>query len=334
MPEREMLRPELDGEYWMIGPNPDLGALQGATPDPTAPWGTTQECVDHHVFQSDDGAWHLWACIRYTAIGRLFYHWEAEQLTDENWRQTGEIMRADRSYGESLTDGFMDHEEEYMQSPFVIRHDGTFYLFYGTRKSRMDRHGNPVANSDPRMEGQICLMTSSDGRTWNRAKNSRGQSRIFLGPGATRDPCVLRLGDLWLMYYAGYHEQDNFRPGFYCRVSSDLQRWSEPTTVHFDISGRYGSGQFTCECPHVVERGGYYYLFRTQFYPDGVTHVFRSDNPFDFGVGDAADKYVGPIYAAAPEVIVDPADGKEYITSNHDLTGGTRLCRLRWVQDG
>ena len=83
------------------------------------------------------------------------------------------------------------------------------------------------------------------------------------------------------------------------------------------------------ECPHVVFRGGYYYLFRTEDYGLARTHVFRSEDPLDFGAGDASDGYVGMIGVAAPEIIVGP-DGIEYITSNHDLRNGTKLCRLRW----
>jgi hypothetical protein len=58
--------------------------------------------------------------------------------------------------------------------------------------------------------------------------------------------------------------------------------------------------------------------------------VFRSDDPADFGIGASAEKkYVGPLAVAAPEIIVD-SDGREYITSNHDLHAGTQLCRLAW----
>ena len=87
---------------------------------------------------------------------------------------------------------------------------------------------------------------------------------------------------------------------------------------------------------------GAYYLFRTQDYARARTHVFRSTDPADFGIGDARDNYVATpggasIAVAAPEIITDPADGDgavgdEYITSNHDLLGGTRLYRLKWEE--
>ena len=60
--------------------------------------------------------------------------------------------------------------------------------------------------------------------------------------------------------------------------------------------------------------------------------MFRSQDPYDFGAGDAGVKYVGSIAVAAPEIVVD-AVGNEYTSSNHDLFGGTRLCRLRWEKE-
>jgi hypothetical protein len=83
----------------------------------------------------------------------------------------------------------------------------------------------------------------------------------------------------------------------------------------------------------VVERGGRFYLFRTQDYGRAITHVFASDDPAEFGVGDARAHFVAQLAVAAPELIVD-ADGTEYITSNHDLRGGTRMARLGWRREG
>ena len=93
----------------------------------------------------------------------------------------------------------------------------------------------------------------------------------------------------------------------------------------------FGGHRWQTECPHVVYRAGYYYLFRTVHYATSETHVFRSEDPLDFGIGDARDKYVGRIAVAAPEIIVD-GEGNEFITSNHNLAGGTMLCRLRWEE--
>ena len=258
-------------------------------------------------------------------MGRILYHWEADSLTQSHWRQTGEVIRADHGAGESLHDW---RGEEWIQSPFVVRDAGTYYMFYGGHGTGVDESGHPVPDGDLRMACQICLMTSTDGRHWTRHRNDDGHSCLFLGPGEARDPCLIQVDGLWCLYYAGYHP-DAPQAGYYVRTSEDLVHWSDWRTVHLDP--RYGPGRWDTECPHVVFRGGHYYLFRTEDYASARTHVFRSADPFDFGIGDASDRYVGLIAVAAPEIIVD-CDGAEYITSNHDLRGGTRICRLRWEE--
>jgi len=314
---KKKLRPVLDGPSWLIGDNPDLGELNDEG----------QECVDHHIFQSADGAWHLWGCIRGTAVGRLFYHWEAESLTDEHWRQTGQIIRADRDAGECLAEG---DGKEWLQSPFVVQEGGTWYMFYGGHGTGEDERGNPLAPGDERTACQICLMTSPDGRNWTRHRDEEGRSRLFVGPGATRDPCLLKIDGLWHLYYAGYMDGDRTKAGYFLRTSEDLLHWSDWETVHLALE--FGAGPWDTECPHVVERGGYYYLFRTRNYATADSMVFRSEDPRDFGIGSAAHKFVCRIAVAAPEVIVD-GEGNEFISSNHDLKGGTRLFRLKWVEE-
>ena len=277
------------------------------------------------MFQSADGAWHLWGCIRRTAVGRILYHWQGQGLELAPWQPTGEIIRADPAAGESLADW---QGEEWIQSPFVVCAAGRYYVFYGGHGTGLDAGGRPVPADDPHMDCQMCLMTSSDGRHWQRHVNRDGFSRIFIGPGEARDPCVIAISGLWHMYYAGYQDGDPARAGIYLRTSSDLIHWSDWRLVHsaHDVA----SGRWSHECPHVVYRGGEFYLFRTSDYASAATHVFRSDDPADFGIGAGAlKKYVGPLPVAAPEVIVDAA-GREYITSNHDLQAGTQLCRLVW----
>jgi beta-fructofuranosidase len=263
-------------------------------------------------------------------VGRILYHWEGASLSQPNWTPTGEIIRVDRDAGESVLDR---DGKEWIQSPYTVHHNGLYYMFYGGHGTGIDIDGKPVPRGDPRMEGQICLMTSRNGRTWARHRNDRGYSRLFIAPGETRDPCLLNVDGTWHLYYAGYHDHDRAQAGFYLRTSSNLLHWSDWQLVHQDTA--YGPGPWDTECPHVVyrrddrQRRGAYYLFRTEDYASAKTHVFCSLTPTDFGIGDASAHYVCTIAVAAPEIVVD-ADGTEYITSNHDLVGGTRLYRLRW----
>ena len=358
--EKRKLRPALDGEWWLIGASPKLDDLLPAQsaaplmpPDPEAFGaalvehgidpdflremqesmqrfgGNRNEPVDHHIFRGADGTWHLWGCVRRTNVGRILYHWKAQSLVQTPWTETGELMRCEPGAGECIDD-FAG--EEWIQSPYFVSEAGVYYMFYGGHSTGQDVHGNPVSGRqmDFRMfdaEGQICLMTSTDGRSWTRHRDRLGYSRVFTGPGEARDPCVIRIGDLWYLYYAGYEGNPLRNGGIYVRTSYDLVHWSAYQRVHRDEN--FGGPTWTHECPHVVYRDGYYYLFRTQDYYRAVTHVYRSTDPMDFGIGDAGDKYVGVIACAAPEIHV--AEGLEFVSSNHDPALGTQLCRLRWI---
>jgi sucrose-6-phosphate hydrolase SacC (GH32 family) len=273
--------------------------------------------------------------VRATTVGRILYRWEADTLTDSPWRCTGEIIRCDRQAGECLN----DRTSEQIQSPFFVQQNGLYYMFYGgVNVGVPDGKGNYIDVVDLKVEhpllathrpSQICLMTSPDGRTWTRHQNSDGYSRVFAGPGAARDPCLIKIGDLWYLYYVGYEGSLQENHGFCVRTSKDLIHWSDWTLVHQDHA--FGMVHWQCECPFVVERDGYFYLFRTKSYYDAETYVFRSEDPLDFGVGDASDKLVGTLAVGAPELY--KVSGQEYISSNHEPQLGTQMCRLQWVEE-
>ena len=176
------------------------------------------------------------------------------------------------------------------------------------------------------MPGQMCAMVSDDGWKWERLRNDEGKSRVFAGPGEVRDPCLLKIDGVWHCYYAGYDKGDPNNPGFYCRTSTDLHSWSDYTVVHVDHT--ISANRWGTECPHVVRRDGYFYLFRTENYYEAKTHVFRSEDPLDFGVGAAAGEYVGTFPAAAVEIY--EIDGKEYVSSNHNPPLGTQMAEMAW----
>lgn len=299
------LMPVLDAGMWHIGDNPDLGRL-------TTP---RQEVVDHAIWRARDGTWQLWACIRGTSIGRLLYAWEGDALEQVGWRRRGIAMRALAAAGESLDDW---GGKEWIQAPHVIEHGGVFHMLYGGHRSELEHC-------------QICLARSRDGREFTRYRNAMGMSRVFVGPGEARDPMTLRIGDTYYCYYAGNPDPRSRRDTgrIYCRTSKDFLHWSQPVAVNF--GGVAGSGMWDAECPHVVAREGWLYLFRTTDYRMPLTYVYRSDDPLDFGRGND-DKLVVTIAVAAPEIVSDR--GRDYISSVHDLRGGIQLGRLRWIPEG
>ena len=341
MSRHRKLRPQLGGPWWLIGPNPDFtGKLEGEAEHRAAyekgSIGEHNAAVDHHIVRDQYGTYHLWGCVRATAVGRVLYHWESDDLTRAPWRDTGEFIRADAAAGESIDDWF---GQEWLQSPYFVEVDGTYYMFYGGHRAGIDATGKRVSGwsndntdhrSDPSLQ-QICLMTSADGRSWTRHRNADGASRLFLGPGETRDPCLIQIDGVWHMYYAGYFDYDKPEEGagFAVRTSTDLITWSDWQLVHRDP--RNGAGRTQAECPFVIYKEGYYYLFRTVDYYHSNTLVFRSEDPCDFGIGDASSKLVGRIPCAAAEIYT--FDDREYLSSSHDPQVGEMICQLKWVAD-
>jgi hypothetical protein len=323
---KRKLKPVLDGNWWTVAPSPDLTAQLGGVVEQSSN-GEHNAVVDNHVFRDAAGVWHCWACVRSTAVGRVLYHWKTEDFFASPWQATGEILRCDPCVGESIDDY---HGQEWIQSPYFLELDGTYYMFFGGHTTGVDADGMPAHGDDPRNECQMCLMTSSDGATWTRHRNVDGLSRLFIGPGEVRDPCVIRVDAVWYCYYAGYEAAKRDVPGFFARTSVNLIDWSGPVCVHRDQS--LAGGRWDSECPHVVYREGYFYLFRTEDYYRSLTHVYRSEDPLDFGVGDASDLYVSSFPVAAPELFVGPA-GREFVISVHNPPLGAQIAPVRWEVD-
>jgi hypothetical protein len=292
-------RPVIDGEWWGISNNPDLGNYNKEGQQP----------VDFAIWQAADGTWQLWSCIRRTnAPGktRLFYRWEGKNLTDPDWSPMGIAMEADPSLGET---------EGGLQAPHVVKIDGIYHMFYGDWL-------------------RICLATSVDGKNFERVKNERGQPDLFGGPWTqTRDAMVIKIGGLYHCYYSDHKEKTESVPqaAILCRTSADLKKWSEPMIVSAGGSARdlcrWHGGD--AECPFVVERNGLYYLFRNQRYgKDMINTQYASPNPLDFGVND--DRYkIGTLPVAAPEIIEH--EGVQYIASVKANFDGIQIARLKWV---
>jgi hypothetical protein len=328
---KSRLRPVIDSDWWLIAPKPNL--------DDTLPllshdYAELEEDAknqpnDHHIFQATDGSWQLWACVRRSPVGRLLVNWQGDSLEQGPWQLTGRMIRADRTAGESVVDW---HGEEFLQSPYIVKHNGLYHMFYGGYDTGTDSDGNPTTGYD-RAQKQTSLQTSPDGIEWTRHADSNGMSRVFVGPGAVRDQCVVKFGDTWHIYYAGHHDGDRATAATYVRTSKDLIGWSDWRIAEMNTAD---NGGFIPESPVVVERGGSYYLFRTHG-PRHGTYVFRSSDPCSFGEGDATEEspnFVCHLPTIAPEIIVD-SDGREYLTRIDDLEHGyrIRMAKLSWVEE-
>jgi hypothetical protein len=289
-----LLIPAIDGAWWTVAENPDLGPLGEPGQQP----------VDFAVWQAADGTWQLCSCIRKTRCGgntRLFYRWEGQKLTDAHWQPRGVAMTAAPEYGEAAGG---------LQAPHVIGVAAEYYMFYG------NWHG-------------ICLAEGRDGKKFERVLNKDGLSQLFTEDtpemfANTRDPMVLKIGDRYYCYYTAYPSRQG---AVYCRTSPDLKKWGPSQKVAY--GGRAGTGPGSAECPHVVYRDPWFYLFRTQRYGKGAqTSVYRSKDPLDFGVND--DQYlVCTLPIAAPEIVRD--QGQEYVAALLASLKGIQIGRLKWV---
>jgi hypothetical protein len=285
----EIYTPVIEGEWWQVAGNPDLGKYN----DPN------QQPVDFAVWQAQDGTWQLWSCIRNTKAGghtRLFYRWEGKTLTDTNWAPMGIAMMSDKKFGEPLNG---------LQAPHVVKWKDEYWMAYGDWD-------------------HICLAKSKDGKIFERVTDSNGRSAIFTeGSGNNpRDAMLLFTKGKWHCYYTAFPAKHGYD---FCRTSDDLIHWSDSAVVAY--GGRAGNGPYSAECPHVVEfKPGCYFLFRTQFYgPGAQTSVYQSANPLNFGIDD--DSYfVCKMNVAAPEII--NRDGQYYIAALNLNLDGIRIAKL------
>jgi hypothetical protein len=293
---------EIEGEWWEIAKNPDLGELSSERQQP----------VDFGLWQAKDKTWQLWSCIRSTketGKTRLFYGWEGKSLTDTQWSAEGVKMRADPNLGE--TSGGL-------QAPYTFMENDVWYMFYGDWNA-------------------ICMATSDDGKTFERyiPKNLERVPALFTeGAGTnTRDAMVIKDGDIYYCYYAagvGLREDGaNLRTGaIYCRTSKDLIRWSPSVIV--SKGGRTGNGWGAHECPFVIKVEDSFYLFRTQKYgKENMTTVYCSKDPLNFGIGTDEGYFVTQLPVAAPELIY--YEGQWYIVALNPELDGIRMAKLKFI---
>lgn len=293
--EEKILIPKIDGEWWAIAGNPDLGHYTSKEQEPTA----------FGIWKAADGTWQLFSCIRKTNCGgktRLFYRWQSDKITDKNWKPMGIAMEADINFGE--TPGGL-------QTPHATRIGGEYLMVYGDWDN-------------------ICLAKSQDGKTFARQLNLDGLSGMFTeGNGAgTRDPMIMVIGNTYYLYYTS---SPNGKGAIYCRTSKNLCNWSEARIV--SSGGTAGNGFPDAEVPYVLylQKERSYYLFRTHSSPASdkfMTTVYRSPDPLDFGVNN--DKYkICTLPTEATWIVND--NGQYYIASLLPNHLGTRIARLKWV---
>ncbi len=303
--------PTLDGEWWQISGNPDLGEYNSEKQQP----------VDFGIWKAEDGTWQLWSCIRNSkfpgtpiapgySTTRFLYGWEGNSLTSTDWEPKGIKWVADPTLGE-MPGG--------MQAPYVFKEDNFYYLFYG------DWHN-------------ISLAKSMDGKNFERVLGGNGRPDLFAEYGyggstyftQARDPMVIKRGNTYYCYYTTHAMEPINDGAAFARTSLNMKDWSESVMISHTPVYKDSDPMFSDECPQVVylKEHELYYLFITQQYgKDSQTTVYASPNPLYFGVDDSSRK-VCTLPIAAPEIIYE--DGQYYLAALNPKLDGIRMVKLKW----
>ncbi len=209
--------PAIKGEFWQVAPH---------SPDDYE-WdnGHRDNACDFSIWQAADGTWQLVSCIRetrYPGRTRLFYRWEAGDITDRMWTPRG-------VFATSRTDPPYNEVEGRMQAPQVFRYKGDYIMVYNSRGAHM--------------------MRSADGKHFERIPDYDGNFLIF---ESGRDIGMLdnrEVDGRWYAYWV-----DN-KPGMHLTRSVNenlLGEWHD--RGHLDHPGFF-------ESPFVQRYQGHYYLF-------------------------------------------------------------------------
>ena len=284
---------------------------------------------DHTLFQHTDGTWHL--------IGITSPKLPANPE---------EELYLAHGIGKQLIepDGYIDapiiadHGEK-AWAPHAVWHNDLLYLFY-----------SPVS---------MRLITSEDTKTWTKPQvlfeHSWGDPKAvpFQPSDPFRDAMVLKVDEnKWLMYATRLVTTD--QPKNYSAVglyeSTDLVNWKD---IGFALttSGNapYNLPYSSCESPFVMKYGDWYYLAFTYVdYEHNFvasyenTIVFRSlhpNDPYHFGDYNGDESMIiARLKSHAPEFVVNPDDGKWYITTcgwlgcPNPKPGAVSIAELQWAE--
>jgi arabinan endo-1,5-alpha-L-arabinosidase len=257
--------------------------------------------INDHCFIYGEGQWNMFGITHQEAADpmheRFFAHATAAKLLQQPWdKQPFALESAEAA----------PWHEIHLWAPHVIRHDGTYYMFY-------------CAGDKDHSKYKIHLVTSKDLKEWTR----HPKNPMVVDGFDARDPYVMRHGDEWLLYYTATSDPKQGNHVVACVRSKDLTNWTDKKVVYTDpAKGTFGG---PTESPFVVRRGKSYYLFVGPRPDYNGTDVFVSDDPFRWSI----ENKVGHIDSHAAEVVRD-LDGRWYVSRAGWGQGGLYLAPLTW----
>lgn len=159
------------------------------------------------------------------------------------WEDVGGLLRPD--------DG-APWEQGGLYKSWLLREGDLFYLFYNAKD--VDDFGSTAVPAV--WIEQTGLATSPDLETWTRAETSPVLTVGAEGEFDERfasDPCVLRDGETWVMFYFGLAADGHAREGV--AISPDLRTWHK-AGVLLDVGAPGEIDSLHAHKPSVVVRDG------------------------------------------------------------------------------
>ncbi|GAA5190822.1 hypothetical protein GCM10023322_46850 [Rugosimonospora acidiphila] len=154
-----------------------------------------------------------------------------------HWEQTGDLLRPE---------GGAVWERGGLYKSWLLEHDGLFYTFYNAK----NRDQWPWTE-------QTGLAVSSDLTNWRR--HADNPVLAAGGPGDfderfASDPCVLRDGEFWVMFYFGLAADGHAREGY--ATSRDLVHWEKSGEILLDVGPAGSIDSLHTHKPAVISWGG------------------------------------------------------------------------------
>ena len=133
----------------------------------------------------------------------------------------------------------------------LLEHEGVFYLFYNAKN-----------RNDGRWVEQTGLAVSTDLASWKRHE---GNPVLRVTPdawdgGFVSDPCVLRDGNRWVMFFFGY-DYKKAQEGI--AISNDLLRWEKFPEPIIRVGEEGELDSIFAHKPSVIAHDGVLYHFYT-----------------------------------------------------------------------
>ncbi|WP_437593573.1 DUF2961 domain-containing protein [Sorangium sp. So ce1000] len=266
---------------------------------------------DHSMIQLSDGRWILTGIFNKEPYRpdteRAFVLATAPGPGPARWVETASpslTLAPERFSLRALSD------ERWIWAPHMARdRDGSLVMIFHVGTHDPDRSGFRIARS-------------RDGFTWNREGGT-----LFEDICVARDPMLVRLGDLWVVYYTRCASLESRLSGVAYRTSLDLLRWSPPAmALTLGPETAMPNSGYT-ESPFVFERQGWFYLTVTSYPVDyDATLVYRSRSPFAF-----PPRAVARLRAHAAEWVAEGGDfeaGRLFFTHAGPGKGGVFLQEL------